>query len=144
MKLEPTRAGGNQTTGLHDGFGASSGIHAGEGDHDIRILRSQSHHLVVWNLRPSGDPLIDGEDHTADLPRAVIFRYGQRLESGISVAEVFTGCLIGRIARRCGVKMDMSIDSDEFVEIWFVNRHGPPTILFTTCCVKPCATVLHV
>src|SRR5262249_36161351 len=80
---------------------------------------------VIRHLRPSRNPLVHGEHDATDLSGPVICRDVSWGQSSIGITEILAGGFIGCIARRFGVEMDVSVDSNEFVKVEFLNHRSP-------------------
>ena len=97
-------------------FGAAHRIDAGEGHDDIAVLGGEGDHFVVGNLRPSGEPLVDGKDHAADVARPVVFGQFLAAITDAGISEVLARGLFGGVAGRLRLNVDVRVDGDQIVE----------------------------
>ena len=84
VQLEAANAAaGNQPPRLGDRGRAAVRIDADERHRDVGVVARERQDVVVGEVRPAGQPFVDGEDDAAHLSRAVVLR--QRRGAGFAL-----------------------------------------------------------
>ena len=75
MQLEAADgAGRDEPSGFSDGGCAAGRIDADEWHRDVGVGGREREDVVVRQVRPAGQPLVDGEDDAGHLARTVVVR----------------------------------------------------------------------
>ncbi len=126
MQLEPACAGCDQPLRLVERGGSASRIDARERDQHVGMRGRGSEHVAVGDDRPSGEVLVDGEDHACHAALAIVRGDVVQRQWNAGLAEVAPGGAgdLGFAGVR-SVSVNVDVERRQGVDVEGGGAHDP-------------------